>query len=138
MSVSASYILTQVPSAAIAAWSFKLHKDTFQSTDGKGFAEHDASGGIFGAGVCMLGKLGAWTIMATLIGTAVMLVVGEQKSPKEFKKYVLAVIIINAVIFGIIMILSTLMNPPLLIRTLPFYSLQAGILCNLVYVHARS
>ena len=76
--------------------------------------------------------------MATLIGTAVMLVVGEQKSPKEFKKYVLAVIIINAVIFGIIMILSTLMNPPLLIRTLPFYSLQAGILCNLVYVHSRS
>lgn len=152
MALSAAYAFNQVPAAAVAYWSFKLHKDKFSATlsdtenmsyGSNEFLRH-SNGGIFGAGVCQLGKVGAWAILATLIITFMILVAGEKRYKKEnsaetskhSKKHVLAVIIINSIVFGIVFILSTLLNPHLLIRTLPFYSLQTAVLCNLGYVYS--
>ena len=114
------------------------------------FTYHDPTGGIFGAGVCRLGKVGGWTILITLLITFILILLGESgynrynkkgrtiEASNHLKNYVLSVIIINSIIFGIILILSTIMNRPLFLRTLPFYSLQLGILFNLGYVYSKN
>ena len=163
MSVTASYILTQVPAAALAYWSFKMHDTLFDETKSnvsaawtdmsfrlqneknpvKVLIDHDPRGGLLGAGVCRLGKIGAWSILFTLIGTTVVLAVAEKEMEDALRKgkykdaiqkwrnFLLGVIISNASVFGIIFALSLLMNQPLFGRTIPFFCLQLGIMLNL-------
>lgn len=158
MSLSTAYLFTQVPSAAVAYWAFKLHQNKFKPTYNapdfpktfNEFIHHDPKGGIFGAGVCQLGKVGAWVILITLFVTFILIILGESgynkyneqgdttEASKHLKNYVLSVIITNSIIFGIVLILSTLMNPPLFVRSVPFYSLQLGILFNLGYVYSKN
>ena len=158
MSISTAYLFTQVPAAAVAYWAFKLHENKFKPTYTspdfpkkiQDFLYHDPKGGIFGAGVCQLGKVGAWVILITLLITFILILSAESgynhyngegrttEASNHLKNYVLSVIITNSIIFGIILILSTIMNPPLFVRTLPFYSLQLGILFNLGYVYSKN
>lgn len=159
MSLTSSYLFSQVPSAAIAYWAFKLHKNKFSPTNpSEGYdnlskidqyISHDPTGGIFGAGVCKLGKIGAWAILITLFITFWILVSGESTynkiletrkydlASKKLKGHVLSVIILNSIVFGLVFILSVIMNPQLFVRTIPFYSLQVGILCSLGFIYTH-
>lgn len=117
-----------------AFWSFKMDKNLFSGTKGgagpsyhTGVLKHSGSG-LLSAGVCPLGKLGAWVIF--LWGVTMLVILGiKYKSNDKDKIRKINKIIgwINVAITGIIFIVSLLLNQPLFFRTLPFYLIQISI-----------
>lgn len=118
------YILLQFPSLALSGWSFKLHKNLFTPTKA-GLITHQ-SGGIFGAGVCALGKIGAWIIIIWIILSSFVLLLYRNTGS------ILGVLITESVLLAILIIATLSMNPQLFIRTLPFFILQIGIILFLI------
>ena len=84
---------------------------------------------IFTAGVCPLGKFGAWFILLWTIFTIIMLYYYYDKYTENIDIQRINNIfgILNIVIMSIIFILTLIMNRPLFIRTLPFFYLQSII-----------
>ena len=100
-------------------------------------AKHESSlkttlkGRILGEGVCRLGKFGALAIMITIgILVITIFVVGNtQHDDKEsMRDLYLSLAIIQCVMAGVPFVISAVLNPPLLIRSLPFYIMQVGII----------
>lgn len=119
-----AYLFLQVPSLALSSWSFKLHKNAFTPTNA-GLTTHQ-SGGILGAGVCALGKLGAWFIIFWILLSSMILLV------KRSSGGILGVLITHSILVSILFIATLVMNPQLFIRTLPFILLQLGIILFLI------
>lgn len=113
-----------LPSILWVIWSFKM---TTSFNDDKGFTYHKP-GTILGAGVCPLGKFGAWVIF---IWSCIMIIVlgftYKTNDASQIDKVNKIVGYINAFIMGIIFILSLVMNTPLFIRTFPFFFTQIAI-----------
>ena len=144
MSSSAGYILTQVPAVITAYYSFKMNENWFSAS----FIEHDEVEGsfvnqIYKTGVCQLGKFGAWAMFVNILVTSILMIIGEslyqkyknndkKKAKEHLKKYVIVTFILNLVLYSIVFVLSLFMNPPLFIRTLPFFCIQCGVLLLLV------
>ena len=137
--IGAVLALIEVPSLLWAYWSFKMHQDWFSGTDGKGavsykgntWLQHTGTS-VFGAGVCPLGKLGAWVIMAWTIVLVALLLYYSRKSTSEAHKVYYILGIVHACVIGIIAFLSLIMNPPLFARTLPYYVIQVAVVMLLV------
>ena len=119
-----AYLFLQIPSLALSGWSFKLHKNFFTPTQA-GLITHQ-SGGILGAGVCALGKIGAWIIIIWIILSSIILLSNRNSGG------ILGVLITHSILLFILIILTLYMNPQLFIRTLPFILLQLGIILFLV------
>lgn len=130
-------ILLSFPSLLWVFWSFKMHKNAFTSTSGiteethftgNKFLEHSGSG-ILTAGVCPLGKLGAWiTLIWSVILISVLYTYYNKHTNENDIKWINKVVgIINIVLASILFILTIIMNPPLFIRTLPFFYVQIAI-----------
>jgi hypothetical protein len=117
-------------------WSFKMHRDMFSGTPGDGdgdihydnpIIQHSGSG-ILSAGVCPLGKFGAW--MTLIWGIILLAVLTKHYSDDDTNKIKTINKImgwINIVLVFIMFVLSLIMNPPLWIRTLPFVFVQIAI-----------
>ena len=142
--VGTTYLFLQSPALALAVWSFKLNKDFFSATEAKGgtgeyygegnkLIQHQ-KGGILGAGVCLLGKFAGWVIIFQLLLSTILLYTVNTKKP-QYKDTLFGVAIANGILLGCLMIPATIMNPPLSIRTIPFYVLQIGIIIYLTSVY---
>lgn len=138
--LAAAIALIEIPSVLWAGWSFKMHKDMFGATaggsdsvsfKGNGLLEHTGST-IFGAGVCPLGKFGAWFILAWTIIMLFLIIKYSRKTPSQAHKAFRAIGITHAVIMAIIAVLSAIMNYPLFLRTMPYYVVQAGVATLLI------
>lgn len=137
------YLFLQIPALSLAVWSFKLNKDFFNatpakdgsgSTYGSGITRHE-KGGILGAGVCMLGKFAGWLIIfQTILSTGILLGV-NRNDKSDYKKTVLGVVITNTILLIALIIPSTIMNPQLSFRTIPFYFLQLGVILYLFSIY---
>jgi hypothetical protein len=128
-----------LPSLLWVAWSFKMypklpsdcHCDVpaKQHFDGIPFLQHSEID-ILNSGVCPLGKFGAWV---TFIWFAIMLSLmywkysDTQTTPSEIDQFNKIICSFHVILFGIIFILSLIMNLPLFIRTLPYFMLQIAI-----------
>ena len=126
-----SYLFLQIPSLALSSWSFKLHKNVFTPTQA-GLLTHK-EGGILGAGVCALGKFGAWIIIIWIILSSIILLYNRNSVG------ILTVLIIHSLLVFILIVFTLFMNPQLFIRTLPFILLQVGIILFLVddYINSK-
>ncbi|HMP30085.1 MAG TPA: hypothetical protein PKD85_10820 [Saprospiraceae bacterium] len=125
-----------IPTLIWAVWSFKLY-DVFQAKSFKSGAdfdkifEHDTNG-ILGSSVCPFGKFGAvfiicWSILLIILLVMVNILYWDVKNNEKLRVALQAIGWTNVAIMIIIAGLSGFMNPPLFIRTLPFYFLQIGI-----------
>jgi len=119
-----AYLFLQIPSVALSSWSFKLHKNIFTPTNAE-FITHQ-SGGILGAGVCALGKIGAWVIIFWVLISSIILL------NKRNSGGILGVLITHSILVFILIFATLFMNPQLFIRTLPFIMLQVGIILFLI------
>ena len=119
-----TYLFLQMPSLALSGWSFKLHENLFRPTKA-GLTTHQ-SGGILGAGVCALGKLGAWIIIIWITLSSIILLSNRNSGA------ILGVLITHSILVSILIIATLLMNPQLFVRTLPFIMLQLGIIMFLI------
>jgi hypothetical protein len=126
-----AYLLVQIPSLALSGWSFKLHKNVFSPTDA-GLTTHE-EGGILGAGVCALGKIGAWVIIIWIILSSIILL------SNRTSEGILGVLITHSILVFILIVLTLVMNPQLFVRTLPFILLQIGIILFLAddYINSK-
>ena len=126
------YFLLQVPSLALSGWSFKLHENLFTPTKA-GLTTHQ-SGGILGAGVCALGKIGAWIIIIWVISSSIILFANRSSGS------ILGILISHCILLAILIIATLSMNPQLFIRTLPFFMLQIGIILFLIdeYINSKN
>ena len=137
-----SLLFLELASLLCVFWSFKLHKNLFSKTvssesnksisfSGHDLLEHDGSG-ILSAGVCPLGKWGAWFIFVWSIVLLSILFSVYRKPSTDFNSTCKTLGIMNAVFIGIIFILSLIMNLPLFIRTLPFFFIQTSVTISLM------
>ena len=126
-----AYVFLQIPSLALSSWSFKLHKNVFTPTQA-GLLTHK-EGGILGAGVCALGKLGAWIIIIWTILSSIILLNNRNSGS------ILAVLITHSILLSILIIATMVMNPQLFVRTLPFILLQIGVILFLIddYINSK-
>ena len=121
-----TYFFLQIPSLVLSGWSFKLHKSLIDpDTGGDGLIGH-AEGGILGAGVCQLGKIGAWIIIVWVLLSTILL---------YNKVNLIIVIILHSILLSVLTLLTIVLNPPLFFRTLPFITLQIGIILFLINCH---
>ena len=131
-------ILLLIPTIIWSLYSFKIHKNMFSGTDSEEKGVEHWSGNklfahsgdnIFTAGVCPLGKIGAWFILLWTIFMIIMLYYYYDKYTEKVDIQRINNIfgIINVTIMSIIFILTFIMNRPLFIRTLPFFYLQSVI-----------
>jgi hypothetical protein len=130
-------IMLLLPSLLWSFWSFKMYKDAFSGTSGESHEEHFAGNkfiehtgsGILTAGVCPLGKLGAWIILIWSIILISLLITFYNKYTDEddIKRINKIFGIMNIVLASILFIATIIMNPPLFIRTLPFFYTQSAI-----------
>jgi hypothetical protein len=130
--------LLQLPALLWSLWSFKMHKNAFAATSSGGsheahfagnkFLEHTGSG-ILTAGVCPLGKVGAWVIVLWSLIMISLLIYFYNKytKPTDIKRINTIFGILNSVIMGVIFLMSFIMNRALFIRTLPFFLTQIAI-----------
>ena len=126
-----AYVLLQVPSLALSGWSFKLHKNAFTPTDA-GLLTHK-DGGILGAGVCALGKFGAWFIIFWVLLSFIILA-ADHKSGS-----ILGILITHSILVTVLIFATLFMNPQLFIRTIPFIILQIGVILFLTdeYINSK-
>ena len=126
-----AYVFLQIPSLALSSWSFKLHKNVFTPTQA-GLLTHK-EGGILGAGVCALGKFGAWIIIIWTILSSIILLNNRNSGS------ILAVLITHSILLSILIIATMVMNPQLFVRTLPFILLQIGVILFLIddYINSK-
>jgi uncharacterized membrane protein YjjP (DUF1212 family) len=137
--IGTALLLIEIPAVLWAYWSFKMHEDWFSGTRGGGSIQHKGNSwlqhtgtSLFGAGVCPLGKLGAWVIMVwTIVLVALLMYYSRQSSTEAHKMYRILGIV-HACVIGVIALLSLIMNPPLFARTLPYYIIQAAVVMLLV------
>jgi len=128
-----------LPSLLWVIWSFKMypsmpsdcHCDVTarQQFEGMSFLQHSEID-ILNSGVCPLGKFGAWV---TFLWFAIMLSLMYWKytdtsvTPSDIDQFNKIICSFHIILFGIIFILSLIMNLPLFIRTLPYFMLQIAI-----------
>jgi hypothetical protein len=107
-------LLIEIPSLLWAMWSFQMHDHMPRS-----FIFHNENG-IMNSDVCGLGKLGACVILFWTLLLCVTLFIIHQVYYKRLAQ-------IHLFIVGMIFLLCFLMNYPLWIRTLPYFSLQLAV-----------
>lgn len=78
--------------------------------------------GLLTAGVCPLGKVGAWFILIwSIILISLLYYYNKYTSLKDINRVNKIFGIMNSFFIGIIFILTLIMNRPLFIKTLPFF-----------------
>ena len=125
-----------------------MHKNVFSATygeegdnithyKGNSLIEHMGSD-VMTAGVCPLGKLGAWIILiwnVILLVTIGIIYQNNNQNTPDSNIYINKVNrimgIINCVLLIILFILTLVMNSPLFIRTIPFFYVEI-IICFLL------
>ena len=135
--LATSIVLLEIPSLFWAWWSFKMSDSVKRSYSnvkpqvhfkGHKWIEHTGSS-IFGAGVCPLGKFGAFVIFLwTILMSGLLLYYAHSAKNKEKAHDVFRILgIVHAIVIGIIALLSLIMNYPLFIRTLPYFITQVAV-----------
>tara|TARA_B100000686_G_scaffold322779_1_gene376909 strand:+ start:1149 stop:1646 length:498 start_codon:yes stop_codon:yes gene_type:complete len=125
---ASTYLFLQIPSLVLSGWSFKLHNSLIEADEGgEGLIGH-SEGGILGAGVCKLGKIGAWIIIGWVLLSTILLYA---------KVNLIIVIVLHSILLSILVFLTLILNTPLFIRTLPFICLQIGIILFLINCHKK-
>lgn len=141
--VGSIYLTLQIPALISSLWSFKMYKNLFNATPStkKGttvfknndFLKHEKGGGILGSGVCRLGKLAGWLIIIqTIISCIILYTVNINDI--NYKKTVFGIAITNTILLAMLIIPASIMNPPLSIRSIPFYSIQIMCIVYLFYI----
>lgn len=143
MSLLLSLLLLEIPSIILVYWSFKMYENTLTTSEttiyykNNDLLEHSGSG-LLSAGVCTLGKFGAWCILVWTIIMLLTITIGFITYPKEsFRSLCITLAYINMVFIFIIFILSCIMNPPLCIRTIPYFCIQSSI-SIILYTYASN
>lgn len=142
----------QFPALLWVYWSFKMDISTFdpcvkdsnkklfrineERTPKKEYCEIPAerffwdhlTKGILDAGVCPMGKGGAWTILIwTIIMLTTLTSVYYTENKDEIKECHKALAYINMTFMAILFGLTLKFNAPLLIRSLPYFFLNVAI-----------
>ena len=163
MLITWSYIFTQVPILLLTVWTFRLHDAKFPNLlhNSERITFYDVgkyTGKVLGASVSKYGKLGGWLILITILTTTIILFISEREKshirlhppPRrcgvpivehkhDFRNKILAVIILKSVVFGLLLITLIIhcvrrrKDCHLLVKSIPFYSLQLGTLLTMGY-----
>ena len=139
-------IILELLSIIIIFFSFKLHKnllsqtysshtnDTHNYFSNNSLTSHQGNK-IYSAGVCVLGKLGAWVLLIMIVTTLLLSVVYYTNKVKN--KHLLSLLKciskINVVFIIIMGFLEIVMNFPLFLRSLPALLLQILISIHILH-----
>ncbi len=130
--VAIAYCLLQVPSIATVYSAFQFDKGF--NGNGKTYTDHPKDGGFMSAGVCAMGKTGGVVIFAwTLVSTVIVLYASFALPAKEY--ILLGVVVANSVLVAALMLVATVLNPALSVRSAPFYAIQAACAIILYAAH---
>lgn len=99
-------------------WAFKMNQDMFQATGYSAHMFHHEGDEIWQAGVCPLGKVGAWLILLWSVWVLYAMRYLEYQKMIQF---------VTLLFIGLVAVLSLLLNYPLFVRSIPVY------LCYLVF-----
>lgn len=80
--------------------------------------------------VCNLGKVGAYFLIAYLISFTIGLHTVLVKPIHEQKQSLKIMLILHSVVMGVVFLIS-FMNPYLVLRSIPMYLIQAGVLVTI-------
>ena len=130
--VAVAYGLLQIPSLVTVYYSFRFDKSV--KGEGTGKTDHPSNGGFMSAGVCALGKAaGVLIFVWTLVSTAVVYYASFTDPIEE--DVLLGTVVANSVLVIVLIVVATVMNPGLSVRSLPFYAIQAA--CSVVLYAAH-
>tara|TARA_B100000902_G_scaffold396282_1_gene456891 strand:- start:884 stop:1363 length:480 start_codon:yes stop_codon:yes gene_type:complete len=134
--IASSYLLLQIPAIVLSLWSFFFYKggkaslfnNNFNNNANKDLNNVDS---IIGAGVCVLGRFVGVFIVLYILVSSFLLFKDDLAGKNNYEHVLFAIMITNSVLVSLLFIFVAIFNKPLLIRTLPFITLQIGIILML-------